>query len=187
LDESCLSLDGTKERRGGRLSSALFDQTLPCPGKTASKSSITLTFIGGSNAFGEALPPHFQFSTTAKTVERQQLNATVQDHFKHVLGQWGLSDGPEWMPVTVGMNEKGGMDADEFEKYIKNSIVPLYSDTAADKPGQRVLIKVDSGPGRMNFEMLARLRNLGFYLYPGVPNTTSVSQETDQNYGMWNY
>jgi len=56
LDESCLSLDGTKERRGGRLSSALFDQTLPCPGKTASKSSTTLTFIGGSNALVEALP-----------------------------------------------------------------------------------------------------------------------------------
>jgi len=49
LDETCLSLDGTRERRGGRPSSALFDQTLPCPGKTASKSSTTLTFIGGTN------------------------------------------------------------------------------------------------------------------------------------------
>ena len=33
--------------------------------------------------------------------------------------------------------------------------------------------------------MLARLKNLGFYLYPGVPNTTRISQETDKNYGMF--
>ncbi len=30
--------------------------------------------------------------------------------------------------------------------------------------------------------MLARLRLLGFILYPGVQNTTLVTQETDQNY-----
>ena len=33
--------------------------------------------------------------------------------------------------------------------------------------------------------MLARLNNLGFYFYPGLPNTTSISQETDQNHGMF--
>ena len=61
----------------------------------------------------------------------------------------------------------------------------MFTDTVADDPGKRVLIKIDSGPGRRNVEMLARLKNLGFYLYPGVPNTTSISQETDQNYGMF--
>ena len=50
-------------------------------------------------------------------------------------------------------------------------------------PGKRVIIKIDSGPGRANIKFLAKLRNLGFLLYPGVPNITSVSQETDQNYG----
>ena len=60
-------------------------------------------------------------------------------------------------------------------KYLLNSIVPLLTDTVADEPGKCVLIKIDSGPGRRNVEMLARLKNLGFYLYPGVPNTTSVS------------
>ena len=49
--------------------------------------------------------------------------------------------------------------------------------------GKRVLIKVDSGPGRIQADLLARLRLLGFILYPGVPNTTAVSQETDRNYG----
>ncbi len=74
------------------------------------------------------------------------------------------------------------MDEAEFEKYVKNNIIPLYPD-ALDIPCKRVLIKVDSGPGRLNIELLAELRLLGWYLYPGVPNTTAVSQETDQNYG----
>ena len=33
--------------------------------------------------------------------------------------------------------------------------------------------------------MLAYMRALGVYCYPGVPNTTQVTQETDQNYGTF--
>ena len=90
----------------------------------------------------------------------------------------------ERMPrgVSSGLNEKGGMDDAEFKKYVKNNIMPLYLD-ALDVPGKRVMVKVDSGPGRLNVPLLAHLRERGWYLYPGVPNTTAVSQETDQNYG----
>ena len=48
-----------------------------------------------------------------------------------------------------------------------------------------MIIKVDSGPGRTNLEMLAYMRAVGVYCYPGVPNTTHVSQETDQSYGIF--
>jgi len=58
----------------------------------------------------------------------------------------------------------------------------IYPD-ATDKLGERVIVKIDSGPGRTNMELLARLRMIGVYRYPGVPNTTAVSQETDINYG----
>lgn len=44
---------------------------------------------------------------------------------------------------------------------------------------------VDSGPGRVNTEMLAQLRRKGFYLIPDVPNTTHVTQETDISYGQF--
>ena len=44
------------------------------------------------------------------------------------------------------MNEKGGMDNKEFDKYIRNNIMRLYPD-AADEPGKRVIIKCNSGPG----------------------------------------
>ena len=33
--------------------------------------------------------------------------------------------------------------------------------------------------------MLAYMRAVGMYCYPGVPNTTHVSQEIDQNYGVF--
>jgi hypothetical protein len=84
-------------------------------------------------------------------------------------------------PITFGQNKKGGMDSKEFKKYVPKSIVPLK--TARDKPGHCVMLKVDRGPGRMNLNLLARLRQLGFVMYPGMPNTTHVSQETDQQYG----
>ena len=35
----------------------------------------------------------------------------------------------------------------------------------------------------MNPDLLAYIRFHGFIIYPGVPNTTAVTQETDQSYG----
>ena len=86
--------------------------------------------------------------------------------------------------MTFGANPKAGMDNIEFNKYLFSTIVPLYPD-AEDKAGKRVAVVVDSGPGRVNETMLAKLRIRGFYLIPGVPNTTHVTQATDRNYGMF--
>jgi hypothetical protein len=35
----------------------------------------------------------------------------------------------------------------------------------------------------MNIDLLAELQLNRFILFPGVPNTTAVLQETDRNYG----
>eukprot|EP00804_Cyclotella_cryptica_P011512 CCRYP_017062-RA/>CCRYP_017062-RA protein AED:0.20 eAED:0.24 QI:0/0/0/1/0/0/3/0/320 len=43
------------------------------------------------------------------------------------------------------------------------------------------MVKVDSGPGRLQEDFLAQARTLGFIVYHGVPNTTAVTQEADQN------
>ena len=45
------------------------------------------------------------------------------------------------------------------------------------------MVKVDSGPRRLQEHFLAEARTLGFIVYPGVANTTAVTQEADQNYG----
>jgi hypothetical protein len=88
------------------------------------------------------------------------------------------------LDCTFGLNAKGGMDQDEFEKFMMLSLVDRLGEIlgAADLPRKRVMVKCDSRPGRLNVELLARMKFLGFYLYPGVPNTTAVSQEMDQNY-----
>ncbi len=56
-------------------------------------------------------------------------------------------------PCRIGLNEKGGMHDEEFDKYIDNSIVPHYPDLE-DMLGKRVLPKVDSGPGRNGRDLL---------------------------------
>ena len=50
----------------------------------------------------------------------------------------------------------------------------------------RLIIKVGSDPGRTSLEMLGYICALEVYFYPGFPNTTHVSQEIDQNYGLFN-
>ena len=97
----------------------------------------------------------------------------------HLLGKFGC-DEVHACPVSFRHNKKRGMDEKEFAKYLLNFIVPLFPN-AKDKPGHRVLLKVDSGPGRMNLKLLTKLRLLGFVLYPCVPNTTHVMHKLDQN------
>ena len=181
LDETNLSLFGSTTNRGGRPEALIYDPRFPMVGKATSKSLLSSTMIAGSNAAGEALPPHIQFAMKAQSLEAMHLDFDVVEHVPQVLGRFGCEEERAW-PVTFGQNEKGGMDDIEFEKYLMNSIVPLFPH-AKDKKGHRVLLKVDSGPGQLNLKLLAKLRLLGFILYPCVPNTTHVTQETDQNYG----
>ena len=89
-----------------------------------------------------------------------RLQYDVIDHMPHVRGQFGCAEVRVW-PVTFGANEKGGMDSEVFEKYIMNSIVPLYPH-ARNQRDKRVMLKVDSGPGRMNLQA----QTLGFLIVP---------------------
>ena len=59
-----------------------------------------------------------------------------------------LTDTETSWDCTFGLNTKGGMDDCEFEQYVMNSILPLYPKTR-DRPGHRLLLKCDSGPGRL--------------------------------------
>ena len=80
--------------------------------------------------------------------------------------------------------KKYGLDAIKFAKYLDSSIVPLYLD-ALDEPCRGVTILVDSGPRRLKTEMLATTKLLGFYLLPGVPNTTHITQAIVHHYGRF--
>lgn len=183
LDETDGSLDDTTGQRGGRPPMTFYSPEIRGGATAANKTGYSATVICGSTAAGDPFPPHFQLKTTAQTDAGQRLSVDWFVHTKNVVGKWGFRTRTT-RPCTFGMNEKAGMNAVELEKYLKNSILPLYPDIQ-DFPGKRVVLKVDSGPGRNNIQMLADLRLLGLYLVPGVPNTTHVTQETDQNYGLY--
>ncbi len=180
FDETSLSTDGSLVNWGGRPAAYWFDPRLPLVGITTSKTSYSLTMFTGSNAYGEALPPHFQFTLSAQMEEGKMIWIDCIRYMKKVRGEFGTGVSDSY-GVTIGMNEKGGMDMEEFAKYLRNSIMPLYPN-AAPEFGRWVFLKCDSGPGRLNSDLLADLRSDGFILFPGVPNTTAVMQETDQNY-----
>ena len=114
--------------------------------------------------------PHFQLKSLAQEDATQRISVDWFVHAHNVYGKFGHAK-EHVLPTTFGLNQKGGMNSIELDKYIKQSILPLYPDVA-DVPGKRVMLKVDSGPGRLNVNMLATLRLQGVYLAPGVPNTT---------------
>ena len=100
----------------------------------ASKSSYTPTIICGSNADGEALPPHFQLKSTAQSTTRTRFSIEFVARCKDVWGTFAHNK-RTLFPCTFGLNEKAGMNSVELEKYFKGSILPLYPDIE-DVPGK---------------------------------------------------
>jgi len=181
LDETDGSLDNTTGKRGGRPPLVFYAHDATGGSTAASKSSYSPTIICGSNAEGEAIPPHFQLKTLATSTGRERFSVEFIARCKDIWGVFGHKR-RTLLPCTFGLNDKAGMNSVELDKYFKGSILPLYPDIE-DVPLKRVIVKVDSGPGRMNVDMLAHLRIRGLYVVPGLPNTTGKTQETDQNYG----
>lgn len=147
IDETFLALDGGSVKRGGRPAIVYVGNNLPEVGKAYSKSSLALTMITGSTAASEAIPPHFQFLTTATSEERMRICSDLLQVMPNVKGQFGCYTGREW-PVTFGMNLKGVMDDAEYEKYLFLSIIPLFP-VLEDKAVFRIILKFDSRPGRL--------------------------------------
>jgi hypothetical protein len=79
------------------------------------------------------------------------------------------------------MNGKGGMNNEEFDCYIDNSIIPLFPDLE-DTPGNCILLKVESSRGCNLRDLLNKCWFRGVYIYPSLPNSTSMQQETDINF-----
>lgn len=90
FDQTCLSLDGSSISRGGRPAAYYHDPCLPQVGISTSKMSQTITMITGSNAWGEALPPHFRFMSSAQTDEGKQIQNECVRFMQRTIGNFGL-------------------------------------------------------------------------------------------------
>jgi hypothetical protein len=117
FDETCLSLEGSIFKRGGRPAVCRSDPCLPQVGRTTLKTAQSVTMITESNVWGEALPPHFQFMTAAQTKEGMKIANECSLYSKKVIGTFGLEE-EKFLPATFGVNEKGGMDDDKFTQYL---------------------------------------------------------------------
>ncbi len=82
---------------------------------------------------------------------------------------------------SFGMNAMGGRVEQEFEKLLFMHwfhFIQMQRTSFANKLHWRLIVVLEyvSAGGGM-------VATLGFVLYPGVPRTTSVTQEINQNYG----
>ncbi len=136
--------------------------------------------IAGSNTYGKALPPHFQFMSSAQLDEGKQIKSEFVCYMRNVMGKFRLGQ-TTLCPSTFGINKKGGMDMVEFKVYICNQVMRLYPN-AKQSFGKWVILKCDSAPSWMNLDLLADLQSSSLILFPGVPNMMAIMQETNQNY-----
>jgi hypothetical protein len=89
------------------------------------KSLLVCTGIFGSNAAAECMPPHWQLPTSATEMERERIRVDFLTHIQSMRGWFGFEE-ERVFPATIGMYEKGGMTNDEFDRYVKNSVIPLF-------------------------------------------------------------
>jgi hypothetical protein len=103
--------------------------------------------------------------------------------FPQVQGWYG-HDLVEDQCAQLTVNEKGGSECCTLHQCLAAYQQRMWPD-AAEIPGKRFLYKIDGGPGRLDEGALADSRARGISLFPGVQNTTQVTQERDQNHDQF--
>ncbi|CAB9513798.1 unknown protein [Seminavis robusta] len=180
FDEMNVALDGADSSIGGRESKVptATGIGLADAGTAAEKSGAKMTIMFGLNFAGEALPPLLLFPSHAKNPANYKLKADFAKCLPQVEAIYGF-DKPRAHNIPFAMNPKGSMTKEMLNDFFERCVLPLYPD-CADTKESSLLIKVNSGPGRLNPPMLRLLRSRGAHLYPGMPNGTEVGQECDQ-------
>ena len=81
-----------QRNQGGRPTVTYYDVRFPQLGKATSKSALSTTMITGSSAAGEAIPPHFQFQTSATSAEGEAIRIEM---IRYLLDVKGILDGEQ--------------------------------------------------------------------------------------------
>ena len=80
-------------------------------------------------AAGEPLCPHFQFPTKAKNKDKMKIECEMLENMKCIKGQFGFVTQREW-GCTYSLNDRGGMNYDEFKEYCLTNLSRLFPDVA---------------------------------------------------------
>ncbi len=184
--------------RGGPRAVMYHNPSLQRGSKRGVKSSCHVTGVYATNAAGESLPPMYIFDSGAKVVDNFQVQLQWLDGLPSVTGRFGCLQQIE-SGSFYSVRSRGSMDDSLLNDYINQVILPLYpniSKATAFEPTTGkllhgpVILKLDSGPGRMvaSFDSILRREELaekGLIIMPGLPNATSVQQEIDALYGAF--
>ncbi|KAI2493544.1 hypothetical protein MHU86_21011 [Fragilaria crotonensis] len=159
------------------------------------KSSRHVTGVYATNAAGEVLPPMFIFDSNAKTDENFRVKNSWLEGLPTITGRFGCPTLIE-SSSFYAVRSKGSMDDSLLNSYIEDVLLPLYPNinkTASfDATGKLlagpVVLKLDSGPGRIVASHESILKREGYFergliILAGLPNATSVQQEMDALYG----
>ena len=180
--------------RGGSRANTQTDPSLPRTGRRKVANERHITGLHGTTAAGEVLPSFYFFDTSCEKPENRKFNLTWLLGLPWVQGFFGCGELASFPPagcVTVS----GGMEAAVFDSYLDQCIYPCFPDMSPDwvfdDDGEfisgPVILKIDSGPGRIgmgaeNVAMREKAAARGLFLFPGLQNTTAVSQEMDELY-----
>ena len=69
--------------------------------------------ITDNNAAGKAIPPHFQFQTSAQLIDTMRLWNNLIKFIPKIKGRFGMGAKQLWS-IAFRMNPKSGMDDVEF-------------------------------------------------------------------------
>ena len=197
MDETHHDLSITGDRAGPR-AVMYHNPTLQRGSKRGVKSSRHVTGVYATNSAGESLPPMYIFDSGAKIEDNFQVRLQWLDGLPSITGRFGCPERIE-CGSFYSVRSHGSMDDSLLNEYIDKVILPLYpniSKTAAFDPTTGnllhgpVILKVDSGPGRIvaSFDSILHreaLAEKGLLLMSGLPNATSVQQEMDALYGAF--
>jgi hypothetical protein len=104
FDETCLLLDGSTSKRGGRPEVILFDPRFPMVGKATLKSSLSTMMITSSSATGDPIPPHLQFMTKSTSVD-SCFHYNIAKYMPQIHAAIGFEEERLFL-ITFGQNKK---------------------------------------------------------------------------------
>ena len=148
-------------------------------GKQTNKDSLAAELVCGSNAAGEALPPHFQFQTkdTTDDGKRLQNDSSIVNKWLGYLERTAKGGGVLHMVWT----QMGRCTIASLSSICSTQSSPFIHTHATGQGrgffSSAIVVRGDCRSScYTSWDILA-------YLYLCVPNTTAVMPETDQTYG----
>jgi len=178
--------------KGGSRATTITNRSLPRAGTKFSKDDGNHTSgCYGSNPL-EPMPPVIIFKSLAKDPENMKIRPSWSKGLPVVTGEWGLGE-TTVMDTQVSVRPNGSMEEDLYIRtcllYLKlyPNIAPRFEWDGDKLVRGPIMIKSDSGQGRQckserSIKFREDMHRLGMHMMPGLPNSTSATQEMDDVY-----